>query len=222
MCLAAPTWAPGTSGYDHPNTPLAEDSFEMFNKQPAAYLYHVLPTFGASELFIKSLLQRSMEAGLTTEAPLCTYDFDTHILTTPCDKEQEGVLSNIWSLSFFQDDLTEKFAGNASKKTKKAYTAPEMCFQLGSARSVQTVHGANEEKHDNVPKPGVELRPGTAASAANPSNADQPVIKIASSTDDASSNDESEGSDDTLSSSDESSASSSSVEEEQFEPIGGR
>ena len=64
-----------------PNTPLAEGSFEMFNKQPAGYLYHVLPTFGASKLFIKSLLRRSMAAGLTTEVPLCTYDFDMHILT---------------------------------------------------------------------------------------------------------------------------------------------
>ena len=46
------------------NTPLAKGSFEMFNKQPAGYLYHVLPTFGASALFIKSLLCRSMEARL--------------------------------------------------------------------------------------------------------------------------------------------------------------
>ncbi len=78
------------------------------------------------------------------------------------------------------------------------------------------MHGANEGKHDNVPEPGVELRPGTTASAANPSNAGQRVIEIASSEDDASSNEESEGSDDTLSSSDNSSASTSSVEEEQF------
>jgi hypothetical protein len=52
------------------NTLLAECEFEMFNKQPAGYLYHVLPKFGASELLIKSLLCRSMEAGLMTEAPL--------------------------------------------------------------------------------------------------------------------------------------------------------
>ena len=99
-----------------PNTPLAEGSFEMFNKQPAGYLYHVLPTFGASELFIKSLLCRSMEAGLTTEAPLCTYDFDAHILTTPRDEEQEGVLSDVRSLPFFQDVLAEKLSADASKK----------------------------------------------------------------------------------------------------------
>jgi hypothetical protein len=79
-----------------PNTSNAECGFEMFNKQPAGYLYHVLPKFGASELFIKSLLLRSMEAGLMTEAPLCTYDFNTHILTTPHDKAQEGVLSDVW------------------------------------------------------------------------------------------------------------------------------
>jgi len=162
-----------------------------------------------------------MEAGLTMEAPLCTYNFDTHILTTPRDKEQEGVLSDVRSLPFFQDVFAKKLAADASKKTKKAYTAPEMCFQLGSARCVQTVHGANEGKYDNVPEPDVELRTGTTASAANPLNANQPVIEIAPSEDDASSDEESEGSDDTSSSSDDSSASSSSVEEEQSAPAGG-
>ena len=131
------------------------------------------------------------------------------------------MLSDVQSLPFFQDVLAEKLAADASKKNKKAYTAPEMCFQLGSARSVQTVHGANEGKHNNVPEPGVELSPGTPAPAANPVNADQPMIEIASSKDDASSVEESEGSDDTSSSSDDSSASSSSVEEEQSAPAGG-
>ena len=83
------------------------------------------------------------------------------------------------------------------------------------------MRGANEGKHNNVPKPGVELRPGTKASAADPSNADQPVVKIASSKDDTSSEEESEESDDTLSSSDGLSASSSSVKEEQSAPVGG-
>ena len=96
-----------------------------------------------------------------------------------------------------------------------------MCFQLGSARSIQTVHDANEGKHNNAPEPGVKLRPGTTASASNPSNADQPVLEIASSADDAFSDDESEGINDTSLSSDDSSASSSSVEEEQSEPAGG-
>jgi hypothetical protein len=39
-----------------PNSGEAEARFEMFNKQPAGYLYHVLPTFGATETFTKSLL----------------------------------------------------------------------------------------------------------------------------------------------------------------------
>ena len=155
------------------------------------------------------------------EAPLCTYDFNTHILTTPLDEAQESVLSDVQSLPFFKDVLAEKLAADASTKNKKAYTAPKMCFQLGSARSVQTVHGANEGKHNNVPKPGVELCPGTTASAADPSKANQPVVDIASSKDYASSDKESEGSDDTLASSDNSSASSSSVEEEQSVPAGG-
>ncbi len=204
-----------------PNTSLAECSFEMFNKQPAGYLYHILPKFGASKLFIKSLLRRLMEAGLTTEVPLCTHDFNMHILTTPREEAQDGVLSDVRSLPFFQDVLAEKLAVDASNKNKKAYTAPKMCFQLGSARSVQTVHGSNKGKHNNVPKPGVEICPGTTASAANLSKVNQPVVEIASSKDDASSDKESEGSDDTASSSEDLFASSSSVEEEQSAPAGG-
>ncbi len=39
-----------------PNSGKAEARFEMFNKQPAGYLYHVLPMFRATETFTKSLL----------------------------------------------------------------------------------------------------------------------------------------------------------------------
>jgi hypothetical protein len=161
-----------------------------------------------------------MEAGLTTEAPLCTYNFEKNVLTTPRDAEQENVLTDVRSLPFFHDVLAEKLAADANKRAKKTYTAPKMCFQLGSARSLQTVHGVNDRKYNNEPEPGVEVRPGSQASAANQSNADQPVIEIASSEDDASSDEESKGCDDNSSSSDESSASSSSVEEEQSMPAG--
>ncbi len=84
------------------------------------------------------------------------------------------------------------------------------------------MHGADEGKHNNIPEPGVELCPGTKASAANPLNADQPVVKITSSKDDASSDKESKGSDDTLSSSNNLSASSTSVEKEQSAPASSR
>jgi hypothetical protein len=84
------------------------------------------------------------------------------------------------------------------------------------------VHGENDGKHNNVPKPGVNLCPATKASAADPSNADQLVTEIASSEDYASSNDGSEGSSNALSSSDSLSASASSDEEEQsVAPAGG-
>ncbi len=65
-----------------PNTAAAEAGFEMLNKQPAGHLYHLLPTFGASPLFVKTIRCQSMEVGLTTEVPLCTYDPKTQILTT--------------------------------------------------------------------------------------------------------------------------------------------
>ncbi len=162
-----------------------------------------------------------MDAGLTTEALLCTYDPATHILTTPRDLAQGGVLSDVRSLPFFQDVLADKLATDSSKKSKKAYTTPEMCFQLGSACSVQTVHGKNDGKHNNVPEPDVNFGPATKAPAADSSNADQPVVKIASSEDDASSNDGSEGSSDTLLPSNSSSASSSSDEEEQSVALAG-
>ncbi len=86
-----------------PNTSEAEACFEMFNKQPAGYLYHVIPMFGATETFVKSILRRSMDAGLATEAPRCEYDAATQILMTPRDAQQESVLSDVRSLPFFQD-----------------------------------------------------------------------------------------------------------------------
>jgi hypothetical protein len=66
-----------------PITSAAKACFNMFNKQAGGYLYHVLPTFGASPLFVKNILRRSMQMNLTTEAPLCTYDPKTQILTAP-------------------------------------------------------------------------------------------------------------------------------------------
>jgi hypothetical protein len=139
-----------------PNTSKVEAHFEMVNKQLAGYLYHVLPLFWATELFIKTILWRSMDAGLATEAPRCKYDEETQILTTPRDAQQDSILSNVRSLPFFQDiDAIKQAAGANKKGKKKEHTAPEMCFQIGSARSVQTVHGANDGKYTNVTKPGV-------------------------------------------------------------------
>jgi hypothetical protein len=84
-----------------------------------------------------------MDAGLATEAPRCEYDKETQILTTPRNAQQESILSDVRSLPFFQDIDDIKQAAGANKKgRKKEHTAPEMCFQIGSAHSVQTVHGA--------------------------------------------------------------------------------
>jgi hypothetical protein len=64
-------------------------------------------------------------------------------------------------------------ATEAPKKgKKKGHTAPKMCFQLGSAHSVQTVHGTNDGKYTNVTEPGIDLGLPTQASAAKLSNAD--------------------------------------------------
>jgi hypothetical protein len=56
-----------------PNCSEVEACFKMFNKQPVGYLYHVLPLFGATRHFVKTILRWLMDAGLATEAPLCTY-----------------------------------------------------------------------------------------------------------------------------------------------------
>jgi hypothetical protein len=122
----------------------------------------------------------------------------------------------VCSLPFFQDIDAIKHAAGANKKgKKKEQTAPKMCFQIGSTRSVQTVHGANNGKYTKVTEPGVELGAGTQASAATTLNAEQPVVKIASSyDDDTSSSEESEEGSDKLSSSDEMSASASSDEDD--------
>jgi hypothetical protein len=124
-----------------PNTGKVEARSKMFNKQTAGYLYHVLPLFGATEIFIKTILWQSMDAGLATEAPRCKYDKDTQILMTPRDAQQESILSNVRSLPFFEDIDAIKQAASANKKGKKReHTAPEMFLQIGSICSVQTVH----------------------------------------------------------------------------------
>ena len=85
------------------------------------------------------------------------------------------------------------------------------------------VHGANDGKYTNVTKPGIDLGLATQSSAAKPSNANQPVIEIASSQDDASSSEGSEDESNSTSSSDNLSTLSSGEEEEQSEtPTGCR
>ncbi len=119
------------------------------------------------------------------------------------------------SLPFFQDINAIRQAEGAKKRgKKKEHTAPEMSFQINSARSAQTVHDANDGKYSHVTKPGVNLGAGTQASAATTTNAKKPAIKIDSTDDDASSNEESEEGSDDSSSSDETSASTSSDENE--------
>jgi hypothetical protein len=162
-----------------PNTSGAEARFEMFNKQPAGYLYHVLPTFAALLTFIQEILCWSMDLAVSMEAPLCTWDNETIILMTPQDNQIDGVLSDICSLPFFQGVLAVTRLAEGSKSgRKKEHTAPEMCFKLGSNDSVQTIHGANNGKYTKTTKPGAELGVGTQASAATPATADQPVIEL--------------------------------------------
>ncbi len=119
--------------------------------------------------------------------------------------------------------LANKQVADATKKgKKKEHTAPEMCFQISSTRSVQTVHGTNDGKYSKVTKPGVDLGLATQASAAKPSNADQPVFKIASTDEDTSYSEGSEEGSNSLSFSDTLSTLSSSEEEEQSMTPAGR
>jgi hypothetical protein len=124
----------------------------------------------------------------------------------------------------FQDVLANKQMADDNKKgKKKKHSAPEMCFQIGSACSVQTVHGMNDGKYSKVTEPGLDLSSATQASAAKPSNANQLVIEVASTDDDASSSEGSEEGSNSLSSSDNTSMLSSSEEEEQsVTPAGSR
>ncbi len=62
------------------------------------------------------------------EAPQCTWDNETGILTTPQDNQVEGILSDVRSLPFFQDVLAVTHVAEVSKSgRKKGHTAPEMC-----------------------------------------------------------------------------------------------
>ncbi len=78
-----------------PNTADAEARFEMFNKQPAGYIYFVLPTFGALMTFIQEILHWSLDPAAVMEAPLCTWEDKTGILRTPKDNQIDGILSDV-------------------------------------------------------------------------------------------------------------------------------
>jgi hypothetical protein len=184
---------PGQVNMVIPNTSAAEACFEMFNKQPAGYLYHVLPTFGALLTFIQDILHWSMDPAVVMEAPLCTWDNENGILTTPQEKQIDGILSNVCSLLFFQDVLAVACAVEGSKSgRKKDHTAPKMCFKLGGDCSVQTIHGTNDRKYAKTTEPGAVPGIGTQASATAPATADQPVIKL-DNTNSSSSEEESDG-----------------------------
>jgi hypothetical protein len=130
-----------------PNTLAAEAQFEMFNKQPAGYLYHVLPTFGMPLTFIQDILCQSMDPAVVMEAPLCTWDNENGILMTPQDKQIDGILSDVGSLPFFQDVLAVACPAKGSKSgRKKDHTVPKICFKLGSNCSIHAIHGANNRK----------------------------------------------------------------------------
>jgi hypothetical protein len=198
-----------------PNTADAEARFEMFNKQPAGYLYHVLPTFGALLTFIQEILHWSMDPAVVMEAPQCTWDNETGILTTPQDNQVEGILSDVCSLPFFQDVLAVTRVAEVSKSgRKKKHTAPEMCFRLGGDCSVQTIHGANDGKYMKTTEPGTEPGFGTKAFADAPATANQPVIEL-NQTDGSSSGEESDGESGDVSSSGSSSLLTSSGEDGQ-------
>jgi hypothetical protein len=204
-----------------PNTSDAEACFEMFNKQPARYLYHVLPTFGALLTFIQEILWQSMDPAVAMEAPLCTWDSKTGILTTPQDNQIDGILSDVCSLPFFQDVLVVTRAAEGSKSgRKKEHIAPKMCFKLGGNHSVQTIHGANNGKYAKTTKPGAELGVGTQASAAALATANQPVIEL-DQTNSSSSKDKSDGESGDESSSRSSSSSTSSDEDGQASQLAG-
>jgi hypothetical protein len=204
-----------------PNTSDAEACFEMFNKQPAGYLYHVLPTFGASLTFIQEILCWSMDPAVAMEAPLCTWDNKTGILKTPQDNQIDEILSDVCFLPFFQDVIAVTCAVEGSKTgRKKDHTAPKMCFKLGGNHSIQTIHGANDRKYAKTTKPGAELGVGTQASAAAPATANQPVIEL-DQTNSSSSKDVSDGESGDESSSRSSSMSISSDEDGQASQLAG-
>jgi hypothetical protein len=175
------------------DTFMAEACFEMFNKQAAGYLYHVLLTFGESLTFIQDILRWSMDPANIMEAPLCPWDNENCILTTSQDKQIDGILSDVHSLPFFQDLLAVAYTSELSKSGReKDHTAPKMCFKLGSNCSLQTIHGANNRDYTKTTKPGAAPGVGIQAFAAAPATANQPVIEL-DNTDGSSSKEESDG-----------------------------
>jgi hypothetical protein len=147
-----------------------------------------------------------MDPAVAMEAPLCTWDNETGILTTPKDNQIDGILSDVCSLPFFQDVLAATRAEEGRKSGRKnKHTAPDMCFRLGGNHSIKTIHEANDRKYTTTAKPSAVPGIGTQASAATSATANQPVIEL-DQTKGPTSKEESDGE-----SSDESSSGSSSL-----------
>jgi hypothetical protein len=147
----------------------------MFNKQPAGYLYHVLPSFGVLLSFINYILHWYTDLAVVMEAHLCTWDNETGIMT-PQDNQIDGIMSDVHS---FQDILAVSCTTDSRKPgRKKDCTAPKMCFRLSGNHSIQTIQGANNGKYTKTTKPGAEPGVGTQASAVAPAPANKPLVKL--------------------------------------------
>ncbi len=164
-----------------------------------------------------------MDPAIAMETPLCTWDNETGILTTPKDIQIDGILSDVCSLPFFQDVLAATCTAEGRKSGRKnEHTAPDMCFKLDGDCSVQTIHGANDRKYTTTTKPSALSIIGTQASAAASARANQPVIEL-NQTDGSTSKEEIDGESDDESSSGSSSPPTSSDEDGQAcQPSGSR
>ena len=87
------------------NIPEGEAKVGMINKQVEGYLWNVLKEASSSEDFIHRLLINTIYMTLVHEAPKCKYDFETGILTTPGESEEQKGSKSTKQMSFYQDFL---------------------------------------------------------------------------------------------------------------------
>jgi hypothetical protein len=128
-----------------PNSPSAETTVEMMNKNPAAYIYYTLGKQGVDEEFLKEILRRGFDAAFYMEIPHCTLD-ENGVLTTPKDLEDDARDEDLTAQPWFQD-LTGDIGkgGNGKKKVDAAFA-----FHLDGEHSVKTIHKTNDDKYEKL------------------------------------------------------------------------
>ena len=120
----------------------------MMNKQLAAYLTFYLKEAGLGADFVDRLVKRSICPELCHGINLCEWNKETHVLTTPADKDEDAA-QDIENAAWYKDEFGDHMKGGG--KEKKQYAAPEALYGLDDEHSVRTIHDKKGKGYSGSP-----------------------------------------------------------------------